>query len=254
MKRKHTCITLLILALLKNTCVSAISEEKGYKGKCESLINYLEENDFSHFPNLQRYPSENYRIKYKKRKSHTIAFVMCRRLKTRSVSHSDRLAKHHWEAQKAKHEERGKFRCLEGNWSDEWPIPSCPDRNTKGDWSLDVFGVPTVTPRTIISEAVTEIVELTEATTRKTTTETTDESLTSEPTTSKPMTSEPTTSKPTTSEPTTSEPTTSKPTTSESTSSMVGQNRGTTGTLQGTNRRGNLRPKAENRIFRGNLA
>ena len=35
---------------------------------------------------------------------------------------------------------------------------------------------------------------------------------------------------------------------------MVGQNRGTTGTLQGTNRRGNLRPKAENRIFRGNLA
>ena len=35
---------------------------------------------------------------------------------------------------------------------------------------------------------------------------------------------------------------------------MVGQNRGTTGTLQGTNRRGNLRPEAENRIFRGNLA
>ena len=35
---------------------------------------------------------------------------------------------------------------------------------------------------------------------------------------------------------------------------MVAQNRGTTGTLQGTNRRGNLRPKAENQIFRGNLA
>ena len=35
---------------------------------------------------------------------------------------------------------------------------------------------------------------------------------------------------------------------------MVEQSRGTTGTLQGTNRRGNLRPKAENRIFRGNLA
>ena len=144
MKHKQSALFLSYLI----SCVLSISEEKGAKGNCPSLINLLRENDADYFPDLTRYPTENYRVKYKTRKNHYIGFVMCKRQRNK-VGLADKIAKDYWEDFYGKSGRQGKFVCdnskssEESSWQQEWAIPSCADRDQRGAWtaeSYEVFG------------------------------------------------------------------------------------------------------------------
>ena len=119
--------------------LTSIFEIKGDRKQCPDINEYFAENHFLHFPNLKKYPLDNYRIKYKQRNNHIVAFIQCKRVKKRPIGNSDLKARQAWENEFAKGEKLGKFRCYnnedEPGWSYEWDVPECADRDVKV-WAL----------------------------------------------------------------------------------------------------------------------
>ena len=88
---------------------------------CPPLPDFLEQRGYSDFPNLDRFPLDNYRIKYKKRADSGI--VSCRKFE----GHSARAGRALWMRMRhfARLPEKGRFACRRGQWAVLSSIPEC---------------------------------------------------------------------------------------------------------------------------------
>ena len=115
------------------------------ESNCGSLLDFLKSRSGIDFPDLNKYPITNYRIKYKHKNNKTKGIVMCKRLRKKKADQDD-LDAYNKKKNGPRAMFKGRFMCVDGEWDadwhrngDLWDIPMCPDRDRVGAWSEFAF-------------------------------------------------------------------------------------------------------------------
>ena len=123
--------------------------EKGTSGSCSSLTEFLNSRNNSDFTNVENYPLSNYKIKYKEKGKNlggkhwkTRGWVSCQRVPVRHALREDRAAYIYGYKKLTKSDRRGRFMCINGQWSARWRNPNgkwgimtCPNYKIKKEWA-----------------------------------------------------------------------------------------------------------------------
>ena len=103
--------------------------------ECSNLMQQFADNNFADFPG----PASDYKIKYKTRQVNGVecekASVVCKKAK-RSDSEEEKEAFDFWQLMNPTSAKRGLYKCENGVWVNEWPIPECPNTDDAEDLSF----------------------------------------------------------------------------------------------------------------------
>ena len=127
--------------------------EKGTPGSCSSLNEFLNVRNNSDFIDLEHFPLSNYRIKYMEKGKNlggkywkTRGWVYCKRVPAKNALPEDRSAYTKGYKNLPKSKRRGRFMCINGEWSarwrnedGKWGIMTCPDYRVEHQW-VDSYG------------------------------------------------------------------------------------------------------------------